>query len=159
MNIGNNIKKYRKIKGLTQIQLAEKINKSESIIRKYEANNVKPNIEMLNKISDALNVSVSELISDENTSQMIGKNVSKYREALSISQRELARRVGMSGQFISKIENNLNNPSLETLNKIAEALNVSVSELISDENTSHKTLADYSTSELLIELARRCDNK
>ena len=89
----------------------------------------------------------------------IGNNIKKYRKIKGLTQIQLAEKIGVSTITIKNYENNRRQPSLETLNKIAEALNVSVSELISDENTSHKTLADYSTSELLIELARRCDNK
>lgn len=60
---------------------------------------------------------------------MINDNISKMRKLKKISQRELARRCGISGQMISKIENNLSNPSIETLNKIAEVLEVSLSDL------------------------------
>lgn len=67
---------------------------------------------------------------------MISKNIKKYREDLNISQRELARRSNISGQMVSKIENNLTKPSLDTLNKIAAALGVSVNELISDDTLS-----------------------
>lgn len=61
---------------------------------------------------------------------MIGENVSRFRKEINISQRELGRRAGISGQMVSKIENNLSQPSIETLNKIADVLDVSVYELI-----------------------------
>ena len=65
MNIGDNIKKYRKLARITQVQLAEKIQKSESTVRKYEANNVKPDFAVLNDIADALGCTLMDLL-DEN---------------------------------------------------------------------------------------------
>lgn len=62
MDVGNNIKKYRKSKNLTQVQLAQKINKSESTVRKYEANDVTPNFDILNKIAIALDIPIGTLI-------------------------------------------------------------------------------------------------
>lgn len=84
---------------------------------------------------------------------MIGENVSRFRKEINISQRELGRRVGISGQMVSKIENNLSQPSIETLNKIATALGVTVNDLIkndtiditnmnNDEKLSSKTIPE-----------------
>lgn len=73
MSIGNNIKKYRKYAHLTQIQLAQKINKSESTIQKYEANNVKPDFSVLDDIAEALNVSMIELIKDDTIESSVNK--------------------------------------------------------------------------------------
>lgn len=63
-------------------------------------------------------------------------NLEFYRKKKNMSQRELGRQIGVSGAFISQIENNLNTPSLETLNKIAEVLEVSPEKLnlIDDNN-------------------------
>lgn len=66
MSIGENIKKYRKIKSLTQTQLAKEIGKSESTIQKYEANEVMPPIDVLTKISEVFNISIGVLIKDTN---------------------------------------------------------------------------------------------
>ena len=59
----------------------------------------------------------------------LGLNIKKYRNKLSISQQELADRVNLSLNFIGKIEVAFSKPSLETLIKIAEALEITVSEL------------------------------
>lgn len=69
MDIGSNIKKYRKAKNMTQVELARKINKSESMIRKYESNSVTPNIDVLESISAVLDVSLNEFFSKESYSQ------------------------------------------------------------------------------------------
>ncbi len=70
--IGLNIAYYRKLKNLTQLQLAEKIGISRTHISNIEAPNVPiiPSLEVLLKISKALEVPASKLLSfplsDEN---------------------------------------------------------------------------------------------
>lgn len=61
--------------------------------------------------------------------QSLGKNIKKYRESAKMTQQALADKVGKSLNFIGKIEVNFSHPSLDTLIDIAEALNISVSEL------------------------------
>ncbi len=66
MSIGDKIKALRKENGLTQKKLGELSNTSETTIKQYELGKRQPRIEQLEKIADALNVSVSILI-DNNT--------------------------------------------------------------------------------------------
>lgn len=62
---------------------------------------------------------------------MINENIKKARENAGISQRELARRIGKTGQYISYLEkNNSANPSIDVLKDIAKALNVDVNILL-----------------------------
>lgn len=65
MDVGENLKFFRKQKGLTQKQLSELIDKSESTIVKYEGNSVYPDIPTLREISDVLQVNILDLIQDE----------------------------------------------------------------------------------------------
>lgn len=65
MSIGDNIKKYRSAKNLTQPQLAELSFCSESSIRKYEKGIRIPGSEILTKIAEALGIPVSELLKDD----------------------------------------------------------------------------------------------
>lgn len=62
MNIGENIKKFRKEKGLTQKELSEKINKSTITVRKYESNDATPPIDVLGDIATTLQVPIDLLI-------------------------------------------------------------------------------------------------
>ena len=74
MTIGDNIKKYRKLDRMTQVELAQKINKSESTIRKYEANNVKPDFSVLDDIANVLGCTLIDLV---NTTDMSIDSISK----------------------------------------------------------------------------------
>lgn len=61
MSTGQNIRKYRKLKKLTQKSLGESVELGESAIRMYELDLRTPNPELLNKIADALDVPVAAL--------------------------------------------------------------------------------------------------
>lgn len=74
MTIGDNIKKYRKLARMTQVELAQKINKSESTIRKYESNNVKPDFSVLDDIANVLGCTLIDLV---NTTDMSIDSISK----------------------------------------------------------------------------------
>lgn len=62
MNLGENIKKYRKEKGMTQEELAQKCGLSKNGLWNYENNKRQPNIKTLNKIIDALGIKITDLI-------------------------------------------------------------------------------------------------
>lgn len=61
--IRRNIKKYRKLRGLTAAQLAEKVGLSHDYIRQIESEKVRYNfsLETFYKISVALNVGMDKL--------------------------------------------------------------------------------------------------
>jgi len=54
----------------------------------------------------------------------LARLVIKHRAALGLSQQELARRVGTSHSAISRIEGGRHKTSVETLQRIAEALDL-----------------------------------
>ena len=61
----------------------------------------------------------------------ITKTLRKLREARGLSQEKLARLADVANNTIIKIEAGKNqNPTLETLKKVAQALGVSVDDLI-----------------------------
>lgn len=61
MSVGENIRRYRKLRGMTQAQLAEVVGLTEGAVRHYESGirAVKP--ELLESIADTLGVSVNAL--------------------------------------------------------------------------------------------------
>jgi ribosome-binding protein aMBF1 (putative translation factor) len=60
----NRIKEVLDEKGIKQTWLAEKLGKSFSMVNAYSCNRKQPTLEMLNRIADILQVSVKELIID-----------------------------------------------------------------------------------------------
>lgn len=56
------IRAFRKLKGLTQLDLAKLIGVSVAVLGSVERGTRKPDLILLEKVSKALNVSVDELI-------------------------------------------------------------------------------------------------
>ena len=68
--------------------------------------------------------------------QLLGKNIQKYRKLNKMTQENLSENVGVEINSISAIETGKSFPSPENLEKIATALNVSMSNLFAfDEKT------------------------
>ena len=64
MTIGEQIKKIRQEKGLLQKELGEKLGVSQQMIGQWETGRANPKIGTLQKIADALNVSLNDLVPD-----------------------------------------------------------------------------------------------
>lgn len=68
-SIGENIRYYRKQKGFTQQELAEKTEFTDKYISLLERDQRKPSTECLEKIADALSVSIEDLTSKNSPEQ------------------------------------------------------------------------------------------
>lgn len=77
LSVGDQIRKYRKEKGLTQLELGQAINKSESTIRKYESNSVQPPISIIHMLAGILGVSSEFLIANIDDEVDISTNLLK----------------------------------------------------------------------------------
>jgi transcriptional regulator with XRE-family HTH domain len=77
----------------------------------------------------------------------LGKRLRELRDRADLSLRELAKRVGISGPFLSDIELGRRFPSEEILAKLASALNVPV-----------KDLRQYDNREPIADLKRLMDS-
>ncbi len=64
----------------------------------------------------------------------IGTRLREERERVAISQRELARRIGLSASLISQIESGQSKPSVSTLYAIVTELGVSVDDVFRGSN-------------------------
>ena len=65
MKVGNKIKEYRELNKMTQKDIAEILGVEPATISKYEAGTIEPNIESLKRLAETFNVTVDELIKDE----------------------------------------------------------------------------------------------
>lgn len=61
--------------------------------------------------------------------KQIGINISSRRKSLDLSQRDLAKQIGIDYSNLCRIEQGKANPSIETLLKIADGLDVDIVEL------------------------------
>jgi len=62
----NRIKEVLEEKGIKQIWLAEQLGKSYNMVNAYAQNRQQPRLEVLFKIAEILNISVKDLIIEDN---------------------------------------------------------------------------------------------
>ena len=92
-NLGKRIQGFRKENGMSQNELAKKINISKAQMSRYEVKGVQPPADVLNKIADVLNTSVDYLINgntDEKAKATL-KNalvIQKFKEIDTLPEKE-----------------------------------------------------------------------
>ncbi len=87
----------------------------------------------------------------------VGTRLRFVREAAGLSQRELARRAGVTNGTISLIEQNRNSPSVASLRKVLEGLPMTLSEFFSQEIPAPERIV-FAKDEL-IEIASEIERK
>lgn len=70
-NFGERLRRIREERGLTQKQFAEKIGSTERGVRRYEAGDIKPGLEVILSILDNINVSADYLLGRTDTPVMM----------------------------------------------------------------------------------------
>ena len=60
---------------------------------------------------------------------LLGMAIKTQRASLGISQEELAHRAGLHRTYVSDLERGVRNPSIDSIEKLARALELSVSKL------------------------------
>lgn len=75
------IREFRKARGLTMKQLGEMVGALESSISFYERGLQQPDLDMLGKIADALNVSIDQLL-DHNQDKSMEDESWAFREQM-----------------------------------------------------------------------------
>lgn len=65
MKVGNKIKEYRELNKMTQKDIAGILGVEPATISKYEAGTIEPSIESLKRLAETFNITVDELIKDE----------------------------------------------------------------------------------------------
>lgn len=73
----------------------------------------------------------------------IGENIKILRIRNNITRKELAEKINVTDVTISRYENNTRAPGIQTLNKIATALNVNINQLLDNNNEDQNDSSDY----------------
>lgn len=71
-----------------------------------------------------------------------GENIKRIRQDKRISQNKLARESGIAQSALSAIESSVKNPSVETVQLIAKALGVTISELFGESPSADSYTAE-----------------
>ncbi len=68
------------------------------------------------------------------TRALLARKVVVYRKSLNLSQEDLADKAGLHRTYIGSIERCERNPTLSTLEVLADALNITIEDLLAGED-------------------------
>lgn len=141
VDIGSKVKNLRLAKKIKAIELARMANISQPYLSDIENGRTKPSLDTLESICKALGITLSEFFAEETTSAQLnfhGLNVAKrlteLRESMNMSKNQLAKLSGVSQSYISDIELEKKNPSLDILERLCNALGITVVQFLQDAN-------------------------
>lgn len=80
-----------------------------------------------------------------------GKRIKILRIERGMLQKDLAKKVEVSNNYISLLEGDKRNPSYETLGKIAAALDITISRLVDMESDKNEILSLFQKLEKILE--------
>lgn len=120
--LGEKLRLLREQKDWTLSDFAKKADVSVSYLSEIERGNVYPAIDTLKRIAKALDTSLQDLIG---RGGILGSKLKMVREEQGLTQGDLAKQAGVSAGLIGQIEQGKVQPSLQTVEKIAEAVGVS----------------------------------
>ncbi len=72
---------------------------------------------------------------------MMGQELRKARERAGITQEELSFRAGLSRPYISQLERDMKSPTVDTLFRICDALNVRAADVVRKVDAARKRKA------------------
>lgn len=75
-------------------------------------------------------VDSNEKLDKKQLNEYVGKRIKEERQKKKLKQNELAKKIGIQNSTLSQYENGKSEPNQEMLFKIAEALEINVSDLI-----------------------------
>jgi transcriptional regulator with XRE-family HTH domain len=90
----------------------------------------------------------------EKDAPMLGERIRARRSELNMSLRDLAERVGLTASFLSQIERDLADPSIKSLRKIADALDVPMLRFLSTESGASPVVRKYARKKLMLPHAK-----
>lgn len=83
---------------------------------------------------------------------MVGKRIKELRKERGLSLKDLSKRIDISISFLSDIENERSNPSLDRIKDIAKGLDTTVSYLLGESDNIYKVLNNPFMQEVVKEL-------
>ncbi|MCM6841536.1 helix-turn-helix domain-containing protein [Lactococcus lactis] len=126
------LKTLRKINGLTQKELAEKLKIKQNSYSDWENGKSEPNIEMLVRIADYFDVSLDYLLGGKmkNITEEFSLCLKKLSMKRKLSQKQIAEELKISQQQYSKWEGGIITTNAETLVRLANYFDVSIDYLL-----------------------------
>jgi len=119
--------------------LAEQAHISEGMLLHLEKARINPSLSTIEKLAQALGVETGSLFGKRPVARqapevfietLLAQNLVAARKRLNLTQEQLSARSGVSRPVIAHIERQARNPSLQTLAKLASALDLSIEGLL-----------------------------
>lgn len=132
LTLGDKLRALREERELTLKEMGEQTSLSLTYLSEIERGAVCPSVDTLRQLANFFNIPVSMLVKTDGTGSLPSK-LQYVRKLKNISQKQLANMAGISPGLVAQLELGKVNASLKTVNKLAEALNVSVCYLILDQ--------------------------
>lgn len=141
MTIGESMRKARKNAGLTLQKLAFFSNSTTSFLSRLERDMFNPNIKKVIEFSDVIGISIDDYIGREeyrrcsktSVKLTIGQSIQKTRESKGVSIDKLVEMTGYEKRDLNNWEKDRRSPRLIAVIDIADALGVSIDELVGHE--------------------------
>ena len=118
--IAKNIKEIRKAKGISQLELANRLRFSQAYIAMLEKGKRDFDTELLNKIAEALDVSVAELLTPPEEREQVDPEKELEKTAWLIIEEALARKPHLKGKITDKDKRRLFKIILKKLKETEE---------------------------------------
>lgn len=128
--LGPQIRALRQDRGYSLKTLGALTGLSSSYLSEIERKQSVPSLATLRRIAQVFDVPVSLFIGNSRKCSLVVEKLVRARKHLNLSQKELAERANVSAGLIGQMETGKVYPSLKTLEKIADALGVSICSLI-----------------------------
>ncbi|PKM81652.1 MAG: transcriptional regulator [Firmicutes bacterium HGW-Firmicutes-14] len=143
ISLGNKLRALREERGLTLKEMGKISGLSFTYLSEIERGTVCPSVETIKDLAGFFKVPVSTLVNSQKTTSL-PKKLQYIRKLKNLSQKELAGKAGVSPGLIAQLELGKVNASLKTVNKLADALKVSVCYLIMDQQEVDGIMAGIS---------------
>lgn len=150
---GQKVTALRKQQGMIPSHFAKKVGVSPTTLSQWEKDETMPTWNSVVKLAKACGITVKELVGEDAVKQLavhkrvlvkknstrgyyfgyiegLGNRIYHLRKKAGLTQKQLAEKVGVSYRAISKYELDHVSPSSKTAQKLADALDVTLEELL-----------------------------
>ncbi|KUK10668.1 MAG: Transcriptional regulator, XRE family [Clostridia bacterium 41_269] len=127
---GAKIRKLREERGYTLSQFAKKADISVSYMSEIEQGLTNPSLKTIQKIAEALNIDKSQLLEAQDIN--LGTKLRLIRNKKGLTLTELAQKLEISSSYLSEIERGNVKPSIKTLKKISEVLDIPLGKILNE---------------------------
>lgn len=122
--VGERLRFYREERGMSISELGRQAGLSAAHLSEIERSLATPSLKTLEKLSQVLDIPTGSLLPAD-LDETMGQKVRRLREAMGITQKELGEMLGVSYSMITQIETDRAQPSLKTLNNLADIFGIS----------------------------------